>query len=55
MAPKWEPPTEISVVCPCCQCVFKIPLRAGGMTDQQVEGIMQTLRESHPEIFDEEA
>lgn len=54
MAPKWEPPTEISVTCPCCHCVFKIPLKAGGMTEQQVNGILQELRELHPEIYEEE-
>ena len=53
MAPKWEPPTQVPVTCPCCGATFSVPLKAGGMTEQQISGIMETLRLSHPEIYDE--
>lgn len=54
MSPKWEPPTVVSVTCPCCGAIFNMPLRAGGMTDAQVNGIMEELRELHPEVYEEQ-
>ena len=53
MTPRWEPPTVVHVKCPCCGAEFSIPLRAGGMTDAQVNAIMDELRELHPEVYEE--
>ena len=54
MTPRWEPPTVIHVKCPDCGIVIEVPLRAGGMTDAQINGIMDELRELHPEVYNEE-
>lgn len=52
--PRWERPETVAITCPCCNCIFSIPLDKLGMTERQEEGVLESLREMHPEINEEE-
>ena len=54
MTPRWEPPTKVQIICPHCGTVIEVKLSNGGMTDQQVNFIMEELRMLHPEVYEEE-